>query len=84
MKKITDPDFIHWQAMNALKGNQNYWIYFSADNLYAALVNTVNNEIIFISDRRSGEEIYKSPNARKHAQFFYVMKSAQFKVRKAI
>lgn len=82
--KITDPDFVHWQAMNALERNENYWIYFSVDNLYAALVNTINQEIIFISDRRTGEEIYKSPNSQLHAKIFYALKTPQFKVRKVI
>jgi len=84
MKKITDPDFIHWQAMGALERNQNYWIYFSADNLYTALVNTINNEIIFISDRRTGEEIYKSPNSKMHSRIFYAQRTPQFKVRRVI
>lgn len=70
--------------MNALPRNENYWIYFSPDNLSAALVNTINQEIIFISDRASGEEIYKSPNARKHAQIFYAMKRLPFQPRKIL
>lgn len=84
MKKITDKDFTHWQDMNALPRNQNYWIYFSPDNLYAALVNHINQEIIFISDRRTGEEIYKSPNAQLHAKVFYALNTPQFKARRAI
>ncbi len=72
--KITDPEYAGWQAMNALPRNDNYWIYFSPDSLSAALVNSINQEIIFISDRATGEVIYKSPNSRKHAQFFYAMK----------
>ena len=84
MKKITDPDYKHWQDMHALRGNENYWIYFSPDNLYSALVNTINQEIIFISDRKSGEPIYTSPNSRKHAQIFYALKTSQFKVRRVI
>lgn len=84
MKKITDPDYEHWQAMHALQGNENYWIYFSADNLYSALVNTINQEIIFISDRKTGDQIYTSPNSRKHAQIFYALKTSSFKVRRVI
>ena len=71
--KITDPEYVNWQQMSNLPRNPNYWIYFSPDNMHTALVNGINNEIIFISDRKSGEEIYKSPNARKHARFFYAM-----------
>jgi len=74
MKKITDPEFSGYQSMNSLPSNDNYWIWFSPDNLYAALVNTINNEVIFISDRASGDEIYRSPNARKHAQYFRIMR----------
>lgn len=67
--------------MHSLPQNDSYWIYFSPDNLYAALVNGINDEIIFISDRASGEEIYRSRNARKHAQFFRAMKIPQLKPR---
>ncbi len=84
MKKITDPDYKHWQEMHALPRNENYWIYFSPDNLYSALVNTINQEIIFISDRKSGEPTYTSPNSRKHAQVFYAMKTPPFKVKRVI
>lgn len=81
--KITDSEYANWKEMSSLERNPNYWIYFSPDNLYAALVNTINNEIIFISDRKSGEEIYKSANARKHAQFFFAMK-LPFKARTVV
>jgi len=84
MKKITDPDYEHWQAMGALEGNENYWIYFSADNLYSALVNTINQEIIFISDRRTGEPIYTCPNSQLHARIFYARNTPQFKTRRVI
>lgn len=84
MKKITDPDFVHWQAMGALERNENYWIYFSADNLYAAFVFTINQEIIFINDRKSGEPIYTSPNSQMHAKIFYALRTPQFKARKVI
>lgn len=76
MKKITDPEFDGYHAMSSLEGNMNYWIYFSPDNLSVALVNTINNEVIFLSDRASGEEIYRSPNARKHAQYFRIMRQS--------
>ncbi|GAF86480.1 unnamed protein product, partial [marine sediment metagenome] len=69
----------NWQAMKSLPRNDNYWIYFSPDNLHAALVNSINQEIIFISERSTGAEIYKSRNARKHAQFFYAMKQPPFR-----
>lgn len=75
MKRIGDKEFLGWQEMTALRGNQNYWIYFSPDNLQSALVNTINNEVIFIMDRASGEQIYKSRNSQRHAKFFYAMKS---------
>ena len=84
MKRITDSEYIAWQAMGSLPRNENYWIYFSPDNLYAALVSTINQEIIFISDRTSGHEVYKSPNSRKHAQFFNAMKKSAFIPRKII
>lgn len=82
--KITDPEYADWQSMSSLAGNENYWIYFSPDNLSAALVNAINQEIIFISDRATGEELYRSPNARKHAQFFYVMKQPPFQPRDVV
>lgn len=84
MKRITDPDFKNWQEMNSLRGNPDYWIYFSPDNLYAALVNTINQEIIFISDRNTGEQIYTSPNSGLHAKMFYALNRSQFKARKVI
>jgi hypothetical protein len=85
MKRITDKEFRDWQPMQALARNQNYWIYFSPDNLEAALVNTINNEVIFIMDRASGEQTYKCPGSQKHAQFFYAMrKLPSFKARRVI
>ena len=78
MIKITDREYTTWHPMGSLAQNANYWIYFSPDNQQAALVNTMNKQIIFISDRKSGEEIYKAPNSQKHAQFFYAMKQASF------
>lgn len=82
--KITDPEYAGWQPMNALPRSPNYWIYFSPDNLSAALVSTINQEIIFISDRATGEEIYKSPNAKKHAQFFNALRQPPFQPQKII
>ena len=73
-KLITDQEFLGWSAMNALAGNNNYWLYFSPDNLTAALVNTINNQVIFLMDRKSGVQLYKCRNHQKHAQFFYKMK----------
>lgn len=84
MKRITDEEFKGWQAMNALLNNQNYWLYFSPDNTQAALVNTINNEVIFITDRRTGEQIYKSPNSQRHAQYFYAVRQTKFEPRKVI
>ena len=85
MRRITDPEYAAWQAMGSLPRSENYWIYFSPDNLSAALVSTINQEIIFISDRATGEEIYKSPSAKKHAQFFNAMKrQPSFQPRKII
>ena len=84
MKRITDKEFRGWQAMNALQNNQSYWIYFSPDNLISALVNTINNEIIFTMDRRTGEPLYKSPNSQRHAQFFYAMRAPGAKARRVI
>ena len=75
MKRITDKEFKGWQAMNALQNNKSYWLYFSPDNLEAALINTINNEVIFIMDRASGEQTYKCPNSQRHAQFFYAMRA---------
>lgn len=75
MKRIKDKEFMGWQAMTSLRGNTIYWIYFSPDNLQSALVNTINDEIIFIMDRASGEQVYRSRNSQKHAKFFYAMKS---------
>ncbi|MCK4265774.1 MAG: hypothetical protein KAX31_00730 [Thermoplasmata archaeon] len=80
--KITDKEFIGWNAMTSLAGNTNYWIYFSPDNLEAALVNTINNQVIFIMDRKSGAQTYKCRNHQKHAQFFYAMKRPFFSPRK--
>jgi hypothetical protein len=84
MKRINDEEFKGWQAMNALQNNTNYWLHFSPDNTQAALVNTLNNEVIFITDRRTGEQIYKSPNSQRHAQFFYAMRHAKLVPRKVI
>lgn len=75
MKRIGDKEFMGWQAMTSLQGNSIYWIYFSPDNLLSALVNTINNEVIFIMERATGVGVYKSPNSQKHAKFFYAMKS---------
>ena len=77
--KITDPEYANWQEISALPRNANYWIYFSPDNLSAALVSTINQQIIFIMNRKTMDMIYKAPNAQKHAQFFYAMEQAAFK-----
>lgn len=82
--KVGDEEFQGWQAMNALSNNQNYWIYFSPDNTQAALVNIINDEVVFIMDRASGEQVYKSPNSQLHAQFFYAMRGTRFDARKVI
>ncbi len=74
MLRITDEEYLGWQEMGSLPRNENYWIYFSPDNLHAALVNRINQQIIFISERKTGLEIYKAANAKKHAQFFRAMK----------
>lgn len=84
MRRITDPEYAAWQAMGSLPRSENYWVYFSPDNLYSALVNSINQEIIFISERATGVEVYKSPNARKHAQFFYAFKQTPFRPREVI
>lgn len=75
VRRIGDKEFTGWQAMTSLRGNTIYWIYFSPDNLLSALVNTINNEVIFIMDRATGEQIYKSRSSQRHAKFFYAMKS---------
>ena len=72
MRRIGDKEFTGWQAMTSLERNDNYWIYFSPDNTEAALVNTINNQIIFLMDRR------------KHAQFFYAMKGGPIKGRQVV
>ena len=82
--KIGDKEFQGWQSMNALHNNPNYWVYFSPDNTEAALVNTINGEVIFIMDRASGERTYKSPSSQRHAQFFYALREAKFKPRTVI
>ena len=82
--KVEDKEFRGWQPMNSLLNNENYWIYFSPDNTEAALVNTINNEVIFIMDRASGEQTYKCPNAQRHAQFFYAVRGTGFEARKVI
>ncbi|GAH68570.1 unnamed protein product, partial [marine sediment metagenome] len=33
MLKITDKEYLGWQEMGSLAQNENYWIYFSPDNL---------------------------------------------------
>lgn len=81
-KLITDKEFTGWQSMNALAGNNNYWIYFSPDNLEAALVNTINNQVIFIMERATGVQTYKCRNHQKHAQFFYAMRGPPVKARR--
>ena len=83
-KKITDKEFIGWQAMNSLRGNNSYWIYFSPDNLEAALVNTINNQVIFLMDRKTGAQTYKCRNHERHAQFFYAMKGGPIKGRRVV
>lgn len=82
VRRIGDKEFTGWQAMNALAGNISYWIYFSPDNTEAALVNTINNQVIFIMDRATGVRTYRSDNHQKHAQFFYAMKGGPIKSRR--
>lgn len=82
MRRIGDKEFEGWQAMNSLPRNNNYWVYFSPDNTEAALVNTINNQIIFLMDRKSGAMTYKCLNHQKHAQFFYAMKGGPVKGRR--
>ncbi len=82
MRKITDKEFTGWSAMSSLARNNNYWIYFSPDNTEAALVNTINNQVIYIMDRKSGAQTYKCRNHQKHAQFFYAMKGGGIKARR--
>jgi len=76
-KKITDKEFIGWQPMQSLSNNPNYWIYFSPDNLEVALINTINNQVIFIMDRKTGVGLYKARNSEKHAKIFYAMRRMQ-------
>lgn len=82
MRRIGDKEFAGWNAMNSLAGNNNYWIYFSPDNTEAALVNTINNQVIYIMDRKSGAQTYKCRNHQKHAQFFYAMRGAPVEARR--
>ncbi len=81
MRRIGDKEFEGWEPMSALAGNINYWIYFSPDNTEAALVNTINGQVIFIMDRATGVRTYRSSNHQKHAQFFYTMRGGPIKGR---
>ncbi len=82
MRRIGDKEFTGWQPMSALAGNVNYWIYFSPDNTEVALVNTINGQVIYIMDRKSGAQTYKCRNHEKHAQFFYAMRGPPVKPRR--
>jgi hypothetical protein len=71
MKRIGDPEFGGWQFMNMSQSGK--WIYFSPDNLQAAMVEPTTAEVLFLMDRASGEPIYTSPNVKKHARFARIL-----------
>jgi len=62
-KKIKmNPDFEGWRAMHSLLSDDQLWIYFSPDNLEAALVSHRSGEVLYILDRATGMKSYESPN----------------------
>lgn len=71
MRRMDDPEFRGWVFMST--SGSGKWLYLSPDNLQAAMVDPGTNEIIFIMDRASGEPLYTSPNAKKHARFGRVL-----------
>lgn len=63
IKKITDPEFGGYRAMEELKNQPGKWIYFSPCNRYAALVDAQTRDVLFETDRKTGEKLYQSPKA---------------------
>jgi len=64
-KLLKNPDFEGWTAMHALKSDDQLWIYFSPDNLEAALVSLRTGEVLYIMDRATGMKSYESPHLNK-------------------
>ena len=64
-KLIKNPSFIGWKKMNSLKSDPELWIYFSPNNLEAALVSHRTGEVLYVMWRSTGEKTYESPNVHK-------------------
>lgn len=58
-------DFKDWQAMHMTPSG--FWVYFSPDNLLAALVDTERKDVLIISDRHTQTPIYENRGKIKEA-----------------
>ena len=64
IKKLKDEEFLGWNYMWTTE-ESGKWIYYSPDNLQAAMVEPSNGEVLFIRERKHGERLYVHPNIKK-------------------
>jgi hypothetical protein len=65
-KKIDDAEFKGWLYYQNTESG--FWIYYSPDNLQAAMVDPATHEVLFIMDRPSQEALYRHPEIKKFAK----------------
>ncbi len=65
-KKIDDLEFKGWlYYQNTSSG---FWIYYSPDNLQAAMVDPASHDVLFVMNRTTQEELYRHPEIKKFAR----------------